>query len=456
MTKRISAITFVLCIAGQVSGFAGDLLDVDYRKLVAHADLTYSRPVERSVDGIPIGNGRMGTLLWTMPSALKMQINRVDVFGNGNATNSFPERHTDYCGGCGFVDVDFSIAVENVFPNDATSAHLSCYEGLATLKGRGIKIQALAWTGQDVIALRIDDRREKPAAIGVSLRMLRPPEQRTRSHLAMSMLEVRDGRIVLTQKFSEDDYYCGSAVILGILGRDAYMRQINDEELRLIAPAEKGSFTILIATAAGFDKNADIVAAAQRQLDAAVDKGFSGLADANKTWWHNFWAKSFLHLHSGDGVADMIERNYAYYLYVMACCSRGKYPAKFNGMLWAAGGDTRRWGGQYWGANQSCLYNNALLAANQAELMDPMFDMYSGMFDSCALAARQQWGSAGVFIPETVGFDGLAPLPDNIAAEMRDLYLLKIPWDARSKNFLEYASAKMPYSSRWNWIGPGK
>ena len=38
--------------------------------------------------------------------------------------------------------------------------------------------------------------------------------------------------------------------------------------------------------------------------------------------------------------------------------------------------------------------------------------MYSGMFDACALAARQQWGSEGIFIPETVWFDGLAKLPE--------------------------------------------
>ena len=85
-----------------------------------------------------------------------------------------------------------------------------------------------------------------------------------------------------------------------------------------------------------------------------------------------------------------------------------------------------------------------------------MFDMYSGMYDSCALAARQQWGSQGIFIPETVAFDGLAKLPDDIAAEMRDLYLLRKPWDQRSEKFRAYAGTKLGFSSRWNWLGGGK
>jgi hypothetical protein len=139
----------------------------------------------------------------------------------------------------------------------------------------------------------------------------------------------------------------------------------------------------------------------------------------------------------------------------MASTSRGRYPTKFNGMLWPTGGDRRQWGGQYWGANQSCLYN-ALFPANRLELLDPMFDMYTGMAHSCATAARQQWGSQGIYFPETHGFDGLAELPEPIAAEMRDLYLARKPMAEASPQFLEFARMKQPHSSRWNWWESGR
>jgi hypothetical protein len=32
----------------------------------------------------------------------------------------------------------------------------------------------------------------------------------------------------------------------------------------------------------------------------------------------------------------------------MASSSRGKFPPKFNGMLWNTGGDLRSWGAQHW------------------------------------------------------------------------------------------------------------
>src|SRR3954465_4028730 len=125
----------------------------------------------------------------------------------------------------------------------------------------------------------------------------------------------------------------------------------------------------------------------------------------------------------------------------MAATSRGKYPPKFNGMLWNTAGDLRTWGAQHWFANLSCYYE-AIYATNRLELLDPVFNMYFGMYDSAALAARQQWGSEGIFIPETVWYDGLAKLPEDIAAEMRDLYLLRKPWDQRSARFIEFSETK--------------
>ena len=404
---------------------------------------------------MPIGNGRMGTLVWTTPSALRFQINRVDVFAINSGSDSFPQRHTDYCGGCGFVDIDFD-DYRDAFPAQQTRQHLSCSNGLVTVTGRGVLEEVLAWNKRDVVAIQVTDMRKSPGTIAINLRMLRPPLVRTASHTATSKLDSIRGRVVLTQKFAEGDYYCGSAVAISVAGREATVRLQNAQEIRLVLPPKTGRFTVCIASAAGFKPEEDLAASAFAQLDEAEGQGFSALLNSNRDWWRAFWNKSYVHLHSEDGLADQMQQFYTYYLYLMAASSRGKFPTKFNGMLWNTGGDRRQWGGLFWGANQSCLYNNALCAADHMELLEPMFDMVSGMLDSCALAAKQQWGSAGVYIPETVAFDGLAPLPESIAAEMRELYLLRKPWDSRSKEFLDYASTKLPFSSRWNWIGPGQ
>jgi hypothetical protein len=442
---------------------AGPLLDVDYRKLVSRADLVYEKPVPRSEEGIPIGNGRMGSLVWTTPTQLRLQINRVDVYASNCASNSFFERHTDYCGGCAFVDIDFGASGETPFPESGFLQHLSVYDGVLNIEAKGVTANVLASPEQDVIAVMVN----AVATPRVLLRVLRFEANsgqseklirdhiavvQTRSHTAASQLIVRGDGIALLQDFREGDFCCKSAVAICI-GRGGQPQFLNETEVGLAA-AGSGASTIAIASAATFDPNEDVTAAAFRALDAAQAKGFAAIERDTADWWHDFWRRSFVHLTSSDGVADFVEQNYTYFLYLMASSSRGKFPPKFNGMLWNTGGDFRSWGSQHWFANLSCYYE-ALPATNRWELMDPMFDMYSGMYAACARAARQQWGSQGMYIPETVYFDGLEKLPDDIASEMQALYLLQKPWEQRSQRFREFALTKLPHSSRWNWIESG-
>ncbi|PYX91107.1 MAG: glycoside hydrolase [Acidobacteria bacterium] len=432
------------------------MLNVDFRKLVSHADLSYNEPASRSEEGLPTGNGRMGSLVWTSPSALKFQINRADVFAENSSTHSFPERHGDYASGCGFVDIDFVDYGDEVFAGPAFHQDLSVYDALMTLRGNGVSARVLTWNEHDVIAVEVDDEREQPSPINIDLRMLRRHivQVQTRNHSASSKLDIRNGRIALTQEFKEGSYYDSSAVVIGMAGRESKSRYENDSTVRLSAAPGKGRFLILIASAASFDPNQDVASRAVTQLEQAAAKGFDAMLASNQGWWHDFWSKAFVHLHSQDGVADEVEKNYTYFLYLMGITSRGAYPPRFGGMLWYTNGDMREWGSQYWWANESCYYN-ALPAVNRFELMDPMFAMYSGMYDSVSLAAAQQWGSKGIFIPEVVWFDGLEKLPDDIAAEMRDLYLGRKLWEKRSVSFRELADTKQPHSSRWNWIDAG-
>ncbi len=441
------------------------------RALIARADLDYPAPVARSEDGLPVGNGRMGSLVWTTPTAVKFQINRVDVQPISAASSSFPERNSDYMGGCGFVDLDLGGAGDDVFTAEKCPQHLSIYDAVATLTGRGVTARVLAWPEQDVMAVELDDQRAAPQPLSINLRMLRSAPQgvggnfetmvrehivtvRTRNHTAASQLRIVGDRIVLTQEFREGAHVAKSAVAVALVGRAAKPRDVTETELRLAAAPGRGKVVVLIASAATLDEKEDVAASALRSLDAAAAKDFAALAADTAAWWHAFWQKGSLALHSADGVADDVAADYHYYLYLMAATSRGKFPPKFNGMLWNTAGDLRAWGAQHWFANLSCI-EEALFATNRLELLDPVFDMYSGMFEPCALAARQQWGSEGIFIPETAWFDGLAPLPGDIAAEMRDLYLMRKPWAERSARFMAFAATKNPHSSRWNWWGGG-
>ena len=441
----------------------------DVKVLVARADLRYDAPAPRSEDGLPLGNGRMGSLVWTTPHSLRFQINRNDIYPMAAAGTSFFERHGDYCCGAAFADIDVG---GGPLAGPSFQQHLSLYDGSMRVAGEGVSARLLAWPARDVFAIEVEDRREPPQPIHVSLRMLRfavsysgddfEPRIKERAvvvrsfhHLARSRLHGEGQTIALTQEFREGEHFNSSAVAARIVGRDASVQFPHESEVRLEAPPARGSFVVLIGSAASFDPRHDVRAEAQTAVADAAAKGYAALAADSAEWWRSFWSRGFVDLRSADGSAEYVADQYHYFLYLMAASSRGRFPTKFNGMLWNTRGDVRAWGGQHWFANLSCYYE-ALYATNRLELLDPVFEMYGGNFDAYARAAREQWGSQGIFIPETTWFDGLAPLPDDIAAEMRDLYLLRKPWEQRSARFQDYARARHPQSGRWNWNQAGK
>ncbi|HIJ66899.1 MAG TPA: alpha/beta hydrolase fold domain-containing protein [Planctomycetes bacterium] len=448
------------------------ILEVNFKKLISRADLHYDKQVRTSMEGIPIGNGVMGSLVWTTPKQLKLQINRVDVYCANSSTNSFARVDSDYSHGCGFIDIEFADYGPDAFPPDNTQQHLSVYDGTVTVKGDDVSAEVFACQEPDAMAVRITDNRETPDSIKVTLRALRPVTYRLRNHYAFSRVSSYENNITLRQQFVEGDdsadrtamfpqpeasaienrtYYCGSCVAVSVQDRDAQVKQLNDGAIQLAAKPGKGTFTILISSAATFDIEQDINSLALAQLNKAAGSGYTELLQSTKNWWHDFWSNSFVYLQSDDGQAEYVEKHYTYFLYVMASCSRGDYPPRYSGMIWNTEGDVRRWGSMKWMYNLFCYYNNVLLAANKINLTEPPVRMFHRNYDATALAAKQQWGSKGIYLQETTWFNGPPRLPEDIAAEMRDLYLVRKRWSEASEKFLKYAAPKNAFDSRWCW-----
>jgi hypothetical protein len=165
----------------------------------------------------------MGSLVWTTPSELHLQVNRVDVYGNDCTTNSFFERHNDYCGGCGYVDIDFGGEADKPFPGSGFPQHLSVYDGELSIKAKGVRLEMIATPASDVMAISVEDSRPKLGPVAIRLRMLRYQQKyfgaqletyardhvvnvQTFNHTAASRLLIEQDRIALTQEFREGNY----------------------------------------------------------------------------------------------------------------------------------------------------------------------------------------------------------------------------------------------------------
>lgn len=409
------ALPVAACVAQDVS-----LLDVDYPALVSQADLVYQSPAGQPVEGLPIGNGRMGTLVWTTPSAICMQINRSDVFAV-NKTHAGPQYGPcDYCGACAQVSID--VGSQAFASGEAFLQRLAVHDAEMTIHGEGVRVRCFVSAVGDVLALEIDDQRAEPQAIRATVSMWRASEVIEGNHAARWGFIDSPGAALVVQRFQEADYHCASAVAARIVADDVQIQQSSERSQTIVAPARMGKRTILLSSAASLTANADVGKAAVESIDNANRLVYDELRNEHTRWWHEFWSRSFVSAASEDGLAAFMQRLRCLHLYYMASTSRGPVPAKWNGSIFSTAGDARRWGSEYWVWTTEMPYM-PLPAADAVDLTDPFFDMYIRQLPDCEKAARQRWNANGAFFPETAGFDGPVVLPDDVALEFRKVLL---------------------------------
>lgn len=395
-------------------------MDQQVRRIEA-ADIALDKPVSRPNEGLPIGNGRMGTLVWTSPDALHFQINRVDVFAANKSAVGPHSGPTDYCGGCARVTIRIGGAAFR--SGSDFHQHLSLYDARCTVVGEGVTASCWVSAEEDVLVVTLTDGREQPEVLQVTLEMWREPEVRNGRHLAAYVFrEILAGAAVV-QTFREAEHFCSSAVAMQAPGSAAQVTAVGERSRTLSLPAARGTRHVLISSAAAWEEQTDVGQAAERALYAASAPGvLPAMEERHVRWWREYWSRTWVDVNSPGGQGEQAARDRTLFLYHMAATSRGAYPPKWNGSIFLTEGDTRDWGSQFWVWTTEMLYW-PLHAADASDLCEPFFDMYRRQLPSAETAARQRWNANGAFFPETTSFDGPLELPENLVPEYRGLLL---------------------------------
>ncbi|MEE2834177.1 MAG: DUF5703 domain-containing protein [Candidatus Latescibacterota bacterium] len=396
------------------------LLEADHRALVSRSDLIYRSPVEAPIEGLPIGNGRMGTLVWTTPDAIHFQINRGDVFAVNGEHVGGQFGPTDYCGGCARVSV--RLGGEPFRCGETFYQRLSLYDAEVSLAGEGVRARCFVSSVSDALVLEVDDQRVDSQSVRVAVSLWREPEVKTGDHVARYRFADAADDVLLLQEFEESDYYCASAVAARVDGGGRLTQTSQPPRRSLTAPSAGGCTTIILASAASWSRDDDVGEVARGILAASSRRTYEDLRREHEGWWTEFWSRTFVQIFSPDGVGDFMGCLRHLHLYHLASTSRGALPPKWNGSLFATEGDTRTWGSQFWVWTTEMLYF-PLLAADAVELTDSYFNMYVRQLPAAEIAASQRWGSRGAYFPETSPFDGATILPHEIVAEVRDVLL---------------------------------
>lgn len=227
------------------SPVGSSMITMDYAAYLAPIDLHLTTPT-KPIEGIPLGNGRMGTLVWVDGPGSRLMFNfgHPDVFYRGSATTTFSyTSHTDGNSKVGHVEIGFE---KSPFADTCTQ-HIHAYDGYESVQGADVSVRIVPWRDRDVFAIEITDNRATPSAITVDLATMMPDGTKGLYSNTSSQFQ-QDGMLVLKQVFCEkcdtgmaiNDFYCASACVVAVQGRTA-----TATNGRLTIPAAPGTCTIL-------------------------------------------------------------------------------------------------------------------------------------------------------------------------------------------------------------------
>lgn len=206
----------------------------------------------------------------------------------------------------------------------------------------------------------------------------------------------------------------------GALVRGANLQRSDGTTLQSRAPARRWLVCIhpLVAQAPTVEDWRALLEAQVKKSEAA---GLELARGAHHLWWRTFWARSHIAA-AGSPEAETVSQGYNWQRFLLACSSRGRFPAKFNGAIFNVDGsrallgtgestpevydaDYRMWGGGFWFQNTRLLYWPMLMAGD-VDLMAAFFRLYRDTLPVAEARTRAYYGHGGAFFPETMTFWG--------------------------------------------------
>lgn len=142
----------------------------------------------------------------------------------------------------------------------------------------------------------------------------------------------------------------------------------------------------------------------------------------HKSWWNNFWDKSFIHL-SGTTNADTTSAGYAYAMYLNAMAGKGEFPIIWNGSMFAPAlsevpqrnhtgfkyfddPDHRSWGNLMLHQNVRLPFYS-MNAAGQFDYTQSFIDLYMRGFQLMKDHTKAVFGHDGTVIRESTTLWGV-------------------------------------------------
>ena len=310
-------------------------------------DLYFGTPVNKPTEGLPIGDGDTGSLLWQEKEGLHVHINKCDLWQDAPPGVTWDD--ACYCSGheeelsclkhAGELTLRFGAPVFEYLYQQRYETRLSLADATARIDSAtpfsDINIRAFAEASHGVTVLRCRAAFPEGAAPELTLSRWGSRtlwrwycQQKFVPEVGLEGTEsfAEGSRLFITQELNATKFCIGLAVSGGKIEKTA--RRGCHSAAVTLASAEKHDFTVYYTVKTGSTVE-EAKAACQTALDEAEALGEAALYETHRAAWETFWNRS------GIAIADDYLENIWYFnYYIMNSESRGAYPPHFTGGLW--------------------------------------------------------------------------------------------------------------------------
>lgn len=372
-------------------------LNVNRAGYLAKHDIVYNRPNTNPLHGLTVGNGRTGAMVWN-ENGLTAQVSGVDL-----------AQQSTYA--AGMVNLYSNPQLDTGYTT--FQQRLSLYDGtLTTTYDSNRTVTVMGAPNSEVMGIHVEDTRPGVSSVGLDLSLW---DTNTVQNIA-DVPDLNTWRTVSTfadasgvglSRGQTDANNFGYTLAATVEGASYTSQVVNGGRVRLtITPTS--SYTVWFTAASRVNSpGLNSVTQAKNQLAAARSAGYATTLNNYRNWWHDFWGKSFVQYSNAGGDADYLENAYYLATYMIAAGGYGTYPLHFINGVFRATQDNSKWSNGYWYWNQRDVYNS-FLASNHVDLMAGFNRLYSRNLPALKSYTTTRYGSDGLWVPETMGWDGNA------------------------------------------------
>lgn len=354
-----------------------------YRKWpesISQHDIVYLSPPEDPAQGLPIGNGDIGALLWTESSKLIIAVNKCDTWDDSemhefhNWSRSEEEYQTSLRH-CGRIIMDFNAPVFDLLYQEDFEARLDLAGASANLNARTpfskVNIVSYASSRQKVIVICCDVEYKEDTPTNITVERW---GSRTFAHwyaqikrdpsigLSGTETKVTEDTIKIFQKLRNLDFVMG----IRIAGEEFKTKRLHGRAGQFeLQQGNKSRFYIYL-TAVTSENSENPGEEVEKILNDAVGIGEKEIREKHEQEWKEFWERSFISLPE-----NYVENIWYLILYYAGSSSRGEYPPHFTNGLWGFNRDFLPWNFYFHWNMQYYIW--PLHAANHGELAVPYY-----------------------------------------------------------------------------------